>query len=224
LVAENYDARAILDLLRPLRAGERGWTIGDELSSSAGVREDLTIEGHTLMVARQLERYLAGAPLPHGASRALLRLTVLLHDIGKARANRDGYSQHTATKAVIAQIGESLPLTRQERLLMLALLNGDPIGLFLREKISLEQATNHIRQSARQAQMPPAEFLRVLTLLYQADAASYTADAGSTPSLEGVFAPASLDGRLPYDPALGRLRFSSENEARYQELQTGLAH
>jgi|GEM_PF-6584244 len=85
------------------------------------------LDDHSHAVIRQFDKYFADSQLPGGVRPELIRLTLALHDAGKYIPESTA-DQHAETVKVIESIREYLPVTDEEFLLMLALIDGDPIG------------------------------------------------------------------------------------------------
>ncbi|HNX90341.1 MAG TPA: hypothetical protein PKG81_00595 [Candidatus Omnitrophota bacterium] len=177
---------------------------------SLGLREGYNLETHTLMVMRQFEKYFNERALPNGINRDFFRLLTALHDIGKPKAIQEGRPdlQFVYTRDLINELRPMLPLTDKEVLLASAILNGDPIGKYLKSEYSLEEAVGKIRKMAKSAGMNDGQFFDILTVFYQSDASSYTEDAGGRLSLEFLFEP-GVDGGFYFDETTQRIKFMS---------------
>jgi hypothetical protein len=193
-------------------------------SLSVGVREGYTLAEHTTMALRQFDKYLAGYKLPCAITDDELRNILLLHDIGKPLAVRAGDKnrQHEFTVPVIEGLARQglLGFSPRTYRLGLALIDGDPIGSYLAGRIKVEVAVSEIKEMAKRAQVPLADFFRLLTLYYQADASSYTIDAGGKYGLDFLFATGS--GHLVRDPERNRLRFTPDVEREFGQLAAAL--
>lgn len=180
---------------------------------------------HTLRVLRQFEHYFTSADLPAGVSLPLMRLLLVLHDIGKpiAVAQKSKADQHTYTKQVMEAIKEHLPVSEREFDLLISLMNGDPLGLYIRNKKSLNETAELIESRSLALGMQASDYLKVLTILLQADVSSYTRDAGGVypvdkPGMDYVFKKDAA-GKFLKNSALGRLVFNKKSEAKLQELE-----
>jgi len=198
-----------------------GSTIADEYKKDAGVWEKYTLLRHHTMVLGQFRKYFSGRLLP-GMTHAQLELTLALHDAGKAEAVRHGSKelQHVYTRQLVEHLATQLPVEPKMLARMIALIDGDPLGLLLVGRKSLAEAAAETRKMAADAGMPVADFLELLIVYYQSDSSAYTRDAGGVPSLDHVFV--EKNGRLQLDRALGRLRFSQTDEANTRKLYAEL--
>ncbi len=107
-----------------------------------------TLEDHTLRVLRQFEKYFADKPLPHGISKPLFRLLLVLHDIGKplTEGEESTIKQHEYTPQVIDALRPVLPFKQQDIDLIIGLIQGDCIGSYLSGKLSLQDAIKKIEE------------------------------------------------------------------------------
>ncbi len=172
-----------------------------------------TLEQHTLRVMRQFEKYFSDTPLPGNVSKRLFRLLLVLHDIGKpfTEGQADTSRQYEYTPAVIDGLRSVLPFARQDIDLVIALIQGDCIGAYLRGGISLHTAVEKIKDAAARTDRSLKDFFTLMTLFYQSDAASYTLDAGYRSNwLAGLFQYDNATGRFIYDRSRRRLLFSTE--------------
>jgi DNA-binding transcriptional regulator YiaG len=101
------------------------------------------LDDHSHAVIRQFDKYFADSQLPGGVRPELIRLTLALHDAGKYIPESTA-DQHAATLEVIKSIRDSLPVSNEEFSIMLALIDGDPIG---QASIRLCDKTRFIRCS-----------------------------------------------------------------------------
>ncbi len=201
-----------------------GGTLKEELNSSVGVWEGYTLQEHTSMVLHQFERYFSDDAIPNSSSRAMLRLVLAVHDIGKPQAVRlnNKNLQHVHTTETIEALGKFFPWKQEDLKIAKALVDGDPIGKLFQSRITFSQAENEIKEMAEKAGLPASEFLKLLCILYQSDASSYTADAGGKPSLEKIFAKdnsSSEKGFLHSEDGM-RIKFGGRYEKVYQTLES----
>lgn len=85
------------------------------------------LDDHTHAVIRQFDKYFAESAPPPGIRPQLIRLTLALHDIGKYIPDTTA-EQHEATVGVLQGVRHDLPVSDEEFSLMVALIDGDPIG------------------------------------------------------------------------------------------------
>jgi hypothetical protein len=191
---------------------------------SVGVREGYTLAQHTTMALRQFDKYLAGFRLPFALTDDQLKTILLVHDIGKPLAVQAGDKnrQHEFTVPVVEGLERQgiLGFPRATFLLAVALIDGDPIGSYLAGRIKTAEAVHEIQEMAKRAQVPVDAFFRLLTIYYQADASSYTVDAGGKYGLDFLFA--ASGGHLVRDLTLSRMRFAPETERDFAKLAAAL--
>jgi hypothetical protein len=190
---------------------------------SLGIGEGYSLRKHVTMVVAQYRKYFGEHPLPGTVDARFMELFLVVHDLGKplAVAGKDKGAQQRITNDVIDNLGDALPMNERERTLAKALIDGHPIGSTLKGG-SVEAAAQEVVRMAEKTDLWPDEFLRLLTVYYQSDASSYTADApGGMRSLDGLFAQGPSG--FVYDPARGRILFAPEYEARYQQLEDAVA-
>jgi hypothetical protein len=204
--------------------GWNGTPLAAEFPKSVGVREGYSLERHTRMVLSQFERYFGSRAVLTASERALLRLTLSLHDAGKPRAVEEGdkAQQHVWTGRLLDAIEPHLRLSGADQALLRALVGSDPIGAFFQQLQGLQASAGEIRRAASTAAMPPGDFFRLLVVYFQADTASYTEEAGGLRSLERLFH-LEPNGGLHFDPPLGRLRFNPHLEEAWEVLQEALS-
>jgi len=92
------------------------------------VSEGYDLLTHTYMVLSQLEKLQAQYTLPEGISFEELRLFLILHDIGKPKANLNNTSQHAETSIYIGQIADRFHFSASTRGVFEALISQDLIG------------------------------------------------------------------------------------------------
>jgi len=93
--------------------------------------DQLGLDDHSHAVIRQFDKYFADSQLLGGVRPELIRLTFALHDAGKYIPESTA-DQHAETVEQIRKIRDYLPVTHEEYSLMLALIDGDPIGQALK--------------------------------------------------------------------------------------------
>lgn len=183
---------------------------GSEFAKDAGVFEKYSIREHTRMMLNQYRKYFYDNELPQGVDKNFLEVLFALHDIGKpeAIAHGDKYKQHEYTIPVLRSAFEQLGYTEKDVAIATAVIDGDAIGAFLKGG-DVSKSAEEIVRSAESANMPVEEFWKLLTVYYQSDAGSYTADAGGKPSLDRLFV---------FDPQNGTMQFSQDTERKVQQL------
>jgi hypothetical protein len=189
----------------------------DYFQNDTGVSEGYTLKQHTLMVLGQFEKYFSAKELPSCVDHNFFRVVLALHDIGKPQAiqlENDKSKQHNYSAPLANSILERLGYGYKERKIAASLLSGDPLGEYIIGNKHLHEAANDISDMANGAEVPVKDFLEILTIYYQVDAGSYTADAGGLPS---------LDSNFVFDPANKELRFSENNRIKMEELEKELS-
>lgn len=161
------------------------------------------------------------------------RFMAALHDAGKAAAMRLSRraEQASFTLKVWDLNRERMPLSDDMFRRMKTMIETDPLGPYMRRdrrRVGLITTGEAVASAAHAAGMTPSDYLKALTPYYQADAASYTIDAGiNHPPFQGLFAEESPDivaqGRgFQFDKDRGRLVFGPASEERYRELEDAI--
>lgn len=175
-----------------------------------------TIREHTIIVLNQFEKYFASNF--SAIETEVFRLFLLLHDIGKPiaykKGNRD--NQYAETIRIIFENTQELGLSDNDFLLFKAILNIDSLGLYMQNKISLDDALDSIKEQSSLSYFDIKSFFYLLSVYYQCDVASYTKDAGGLKYLEYLFE--YQDGLKIYDENIKLLRFSATYQSRYVAL------
>lgn len=176
-----------------------------------------TLEQHTLLVMSEFNRYFSKVDLP--INKNLFNLMLALHDIGKPKAFLEGNKakQHSYTMEIIHEIKNMLPFPEKDIQLILALVASDPIGLYMQNQITAEDAKNQIISLASQTNFSNLAFFSLMVVYYQSDTASYTADAGGYAYLEHLFE--YQNGVKFFDNEKKRIRFSLHYEKKIIELE-----
>ena len=176
-----------------------------------------TLEKHTLLVLQEFEKHFNNFSFP--ISKNLFRIFLSIHDIGKPLALQDGKlsNQHIYSIRIIDEISEALPLNSEEIKLCKTLILNDPIGLFFQNRITINFASEIIKNSCKKTFLNLKNYLRVLTIYYQVDTGSYTMDAGGLPYLEHIFC--YENGNKSYDLKRELLQFSHNFEQKYRLLE-----
>jgi hypothetical protein len=143
-----------------------------------GTGREILLKDHTLDVMNNFEAYDFKTRLPKVTGLKLLpliRLALVLHDIGKPLANREGKPelQHDYSVDLIKVFMSSYSFTTDEINFVTALVGADPIGKLLQQKITIDQAREMIREQARKAGLDEKTFFLILSMYYSADAYAY---------------------------------------------------
>jgi len=180
-----------------------------------------TLERHTLLVMNEFERHFSQIDLP--TNKNLFRLMLALHDIRKPKAFLEGNknNQYAHTIEIINGLRISLPFTNLEVDLCISLVSTDTLGMYLQGQINLETAKKHIIALANRTNLSVLAFFRLITIYYQCDIASYTADAGGLAYLEHLFV--YQNSSKVFDKANNRLKFSTNFEVKFLELEKSLS-
>ncbi len=223
----HFHPEALLQALGRLPGWSGQSLLAAEYRSAVGLWEGYTLARHTTMVLGQYRRYFEARGVSAEMPLPFLRLLLALHDCGKPAAIRAGDrgSHGRLTVQLAWKVWPHLPLGRAQFLVFGALVGGDPLGRLLRaedESRELDRVVAEVSASARTARMAPLPFLDLLLLYFQCDTASYTADAGGLPSLDGLFATAGDGSGLLFDLDARRLRFNERNERRLGALRRAL--
>ncbi|HOG24501.1 MAG TPA: hypothetical protein PK590_07610, partial [Candidatus Omnitrophota bacterium] len=218
LNAPDFEPKKLIEALKKVLS------LGPLYSMSVGVWEGYTLEEHTLLAMSQFEKYFSATQLPGKGDKQIFRILLALHDIGKPQAVADGRKeeQHARTLEIINEIKEELPLSPEQLNVVMSLVDGDPIGLFIRGRADLESTVEEIRIKAEKAGLTAAEFFDLLTIYYQMDASSYTADSGGKASLEFLFVKDQERNRFAFDPVKKRLKFSPKVQALFNALEVAV--
>ncbi len=190
------------------------------LNANVGVQQSFTLRTHTLRVMDCFEKHFAQLPRLGARERGLFRLFLALHDIGKPLAIEAGDKrwQHRFTVDLLARTRDRYPVTDAEFTDWIALVDGDPLGAYLKGEVGAAAAGEQIRRMASRSSLPFAAFCRRLVVYYQCDVSGYTRRAGLMGALDGLF---------EWD-ASDEIRFDRESELlvfspRVQALMAGLA-
>lgn len=180
-----------------------------------------SLNDHTLLVLKEFEKYFSKNTF-YPFTIYLFRVILTLHDIGKPKAFSIGQKnlQHKFTIDILTSIKDKLELSEVELSFILALLSSDTIGLYMKSNISIEIAISDLVSNANFANLEIITFFKFMTIYYQSDTSSYTADAGGYPYLEYLY---EYNGNMKkYDTSRGRLVFSEIYEKRFTSLEKAL--
>lgn len=98
---------------------------------------------HAHAVLSQFDRYFADRWSDvSGFTKADMRITLALHDIGKFLA-LPGEGQHSYTIAAIDSVRPILPMTDSSFAIMKALIDGDPLGTYFKKFTKIKESPDH---------------------------------------------------------------------------------
>ena len=202
-VFENYNLADLINLFKR--------DFAETFSSDVGVVEGYNLSQHVMMVLNQFDKYFSNKKLPGNMNQELFRVLLVLHDIGKPDAVKDGdkHLQHEYTIKMVREILNELNFSIEEINLSLALIDGDPVGKFIRHG-DLDYSKNKIINKARQTNLSLSDFFDLLIVYYKCDAGSYTEDSGGEKALDHLFI---------FDSTRGKLNFSFSVKSKVRKLQ-----
>lgn len=154
----------------------------DLYSADAGVWEGYTIKEHTLMVFDNFEEQFLIYKQLYSYDQlysfdywVFLKLLLVLHDIGKPIAIKNGNKkdQHTHTVRIIEQLMTKLEFTKHEISLAKSLLGHDAIGEMIKGLCSLDEALEKLHLVTKQAGIDLAYQFPLQAFYYSMDAAAY---------------------------------------------------
>ena len=225
LTADVYDCRRVISVLKEIDEYKAAY------ASLNSKKISYSLEEHTIMVCELFENYIAESYDDKVYSMEAFRLLLCLHDIGKpiSLLNSDKEHQWKYTVEMIEKNREKLPFSIQEFKCGVALISDDPLGLYIRNKITKDEAETRIRVMVNNSDTEIEGFLKLLCLYYQVDAGAYTSEGYigakeeffEKPKLEAVFKKNS-DNKLCFSKKLGRFVFADIIEDRVALLYEGL--
>ncbi len=184
-----------------------------DLLSQKSSWEGYTIRYHTLCGLTLLDKYFEKYELPGDITPTFFKIFYAMHDIGDS-LGKSTYSKLAFNKNISVELFSQLGFSPQEIKLTEALLSDDSIGSYLKkmgvifkivskmpqplqlamyDKItniytaSLQETQEKIEKMAEIAQLPPKDFLSIMTLFHMIDAGTYTREGGSIGTLNYVF-------------------------------------
>lgn len=189
---------------------------GAALRAPVGVQVSFTLRTHTLRVLDCYEKHFAQRPGVSRRERGLFRLFLALHDIGKPLAIEAGDKrwQHRFTIDLLRQTRASYPISDREFADWIALVDGDPLGAFLKGEIEAAPAADTIRKMAARSSCAPGDYFKQLVMYYQCDVSSYTRRAGLMKTLDGLFEWEGQTDEIAWDEEAGLLKFSEAVKKR----------
>lgn len=221
LNAEPYNPQIMIDSLKYFDNIKRAYSL---LNSK---KRSYNLEEHTLMVCNMFEKYFQRIAYPKEFGIRPFRLLLCLHDIGKPESLLENKKimQHSYTINMIKDISDLLPLNEEEYMIAVALISDDPLGLYIRGKIELNDAIIRIKQMVEKSQIDKMEFMKLLFIYYQVDSTAYTKEGyigdfkefSEKPKLESVFQK-DFKGNLVFSENKNRLIFSENIEKMINSL------
>ena len=174
------------------------------------------IKDHILNVFNQFEKYFSRGFTDEKIEE--FRLFLLLHDIGKSSAYKQGNrdNQFNATIDAIQKYQKDLGIPQESLIFYKSLLGASLIGKYMEGKVSLDDALANISSESINANLPINTFFYFLVVYYQCDVASYTSDAGGLAYLEHLFE--YQNGLKVYCEKTKLLHFRSFYDTRYKLL------
>jgi len=203
LNSEAFSSEALIDLF------ERDFR--HEYSSGVGVSEGHSLREHTIMVLNQFEKYFGYLKLPGAIDNNLFRVVLVLHDIGKPRAVREGNKklQSKYNSVLTEAILKELKFSGNDILIAKTIVSCDPIGDYLKHG-EIEKSRQVIIEEAGKIGLKPMDLLALLTIYFTVDAGSYTLDAGGKKSLDHLFV---------FNPDKRKVKFSPKIELKMKQLK-----
>lgn len=181
-----------------------------------------SLENHTLLVANQFEKFFSGIwnnTYETSIDINLFRCFLLLHDIGKPKAEASGNrkNQYQYSSEIIKEIWEDLPFSDKQLDLVLGLLKGDPIGEYFQNLTTLDECFSKIISANDRTGVGIEGFFNLFMVYYQCDIAAYTKDAGGYSFLENLFI--YENGEKQFDGNERLLKFAKPYDDLYLELK-----
>lgn len=174
------------------------------------------IKEHTINVYNQFEKYFSKFFLSNKLE--VFRLFLLLHDIGKSLAYKQGNrdNQYDVTINELQKHHIELDISEEDLTLFIALIHAGSIGKYMENKASLNEIFDTIISQSKKTKLPLREFFYFLSVYYQCDIASYTRDAGGIAYLEHLFE--YQNGAKVYSEKSKLLLFSNLYAQKYKLL------
>ena len=176
-----------------------------------------TIKEHTSNVLNQFDTYFSNQFSEFDID--VFRMFLLLHDIGKPLAHNKGNreNQSLETIKIISDNKEKLNISENDFILFKALLSTDALGMYIQNKIPINEAYESIIKQSKYSGLEKNAFFYLLSVYYQCDTASYTKDAGGYKFLEHLFI--YQNGNKVYNSAAKLLQFSTVYNDKYFTLK-----
>ncbi|MCF6213581.1 MAG: PIN domain-containing protein [Flavobacteriaceae bacterium] len=171
------------------------------------------IKEHILNVFNQFELYFSKYFIQSKIEE--FRLFLLLHDIGKSLAYKQGNrnNQYSTTISAIQNHQTELGISEEQFKIYKALLSASSFGKYMENKASLDDTYATISEQSKNSNLSINDFFYFLSVYYQCDVASYTRDAGGIAYLEHLFE--YQNGIKVYCEKTNLLKFSDLYAQRY---------
>ena len=192
-----------------------------------GASKAYDLRRHTLNWLRQYEKYFSEKdPL-----RALMRITGIFHDHGKYDAHtvygklRIDHVLSVAQLQILASSGV-FPFSSSQVRLMIALIDGNPIGAYLQGFKSMDEAVREIITMRAATVYPLDYFFTQLIRFYQSDSSAYTQDSNvEKPTIHNwyEFELKNQGSRILMNKSSERLVFSPELEEKFRKLENRIS-
>jgi hypothetical protein len=214
LVSDQIDVKGLIHYLESL---------SEEVNKAFNSKvRHYVLKDHCFLVCKNFTKF--NWNLPHKIDNNLFIVFLCLHDIGKPKAFFDGNkdNQYTYSKIIINELWAKLPFSKVELKIVQSLLNGDCIGDYFQNKLSLPEAKKLILELAESCDMSAISFFKTYMIYYQCDIASYTADAGGIKFLEHLFE--YKNGEKVFEEDEGLLKMSSRYWDLYKQLKNEIEY
>ncbi|PKL37084.1 hypothetical protein CVV38_04340 [Candidatus Peregrinibacteria bacterium HGW-Peregrinibacteria-1] len=190
---------------------------GTDFDSDVQTAQFDTLRDHVLQVLHQYEVFFSYNNLPARITPKFMRLTLLLHDIGKPTAVKQGekHLQHEKTLPILESTFEALGFSKEEIALASALVEEDPIGKYMLDKSSLDECLETIRKQAGKTSLELKDFYDLLMMFYMCDSSSYTAKPKPGK-------PSPLDKLYLLDDANRVISFAPAKEQKVDDLSAAI--
>jgi hypothetical protein len=139
----------------------------------------MTIQGHTLQVLAQFEKYSAKFPWieilapPNIHLKRTIRMAYALHDIGKPLAAGMGVAHEPLSAEILFQLMNRYGFSKAEVELAQALVGNDAIGKMLQGGITPQEAFERLVEISRRTSLNPNDFFKLQSFFYTMDASTY---------------------------------------------------
>lgn len=149
--------------------------LDDLYTFNSGVVENESVQSHTEKVLSKFETFFA-ASFKNPQVRAQFRLMLAMHDIGKGQAvieTQDTFRQHEFTLPVAERVFQDLGYTEITSNFLLAVIDQDFLGDFLKGAKTLEQILPALVSKAQTSGVSLPIYYEAIKQLYMCDASTY---------------------------------------------------